>query len=69
MMKTVLMSAIALGAMAVAASAADMPAHGPAVAPAPYVAPVFTWTGFYLGVNAGAAGHGNDNCPGRYDYN
>ncbi len=68
MMKTVLMSAIALGAMAVAASAADMPARGPAVAPAPYVAPVFTWTGFYLGVNAGAAWHGNDNCPGFYDY-
>ena len=68
MMKTVLMSAIALGAMAVAASAADMPARGPAVSPAPYVAPVFTWTGFYLGVNAGAAWHGNDNCPGFYDY-
>ena len=68
MMKTVLMSAIALGAMAVTASAADMPARGPAVAPAPYVAPVFTWTGFYLGVNAGAAWHGNDNCPGFYNY-
>ena len=68
MMKTVLMSAIALGAMAVAATAADMPARGPAVSPAPYVAPVFTWTGFYLGVNAGAAWHGNDNCPGFYDY-
>ena len=68
MMKTVLMSAIALGAMAVAATAADMPARGPAVAPAPYLAPVFTWTGFYLGVNAGAAWHGNDNCPGFYDY-
>ncbi len=68
MMKTVLMSAIALGAMAVAASAADMPARGPAVAPAPYLAPVFTWTGFYLGVNVGAAWNGNDNCPGYYDY-
>ena len=68
MMKTVLMSAIALGAMAVTASAADMPARGPAVAPAPYVAPVFTWTGFYVGVNAGAAWHGHDNCPGLYNY-
>ena len=29
---------------------------------------IFTWTGFYLGVNAGAAWHGNDNCPGYYDY-
>jgi outer membrane immunogenic protein len=69
MMKTVLMSAIALGAMAVTASAADMPVRGPAMAPAPYVAPIFTWTGFYVGVNAGAAWHGNDNCPGLYDYN
>jgi outer membrane immunogenic protein len=68
MMKTGLMSAIALGAMAVTATAADMPARGSAVAPAPYVAPVFTWTGFYLGVNAGAAWHSNDNCPGYYDY-
>ena len=68
MMKTVLVSAIALGAMAVTASAADMPARGPAVSPAPYVAPVFTWTGFYLGVNAGAGWHGNDNCPGLYNY-
>ena len=68
MKKTVLMSAIALGAMAVTASAADMPARGPAVAPAPFLAPVFTWTGFYVGVNAGAAWHGNDNCPGFYNY-
>ena len=68
MMKTVLMSAIALGAMAVAASAADMPARGSAVAPAPYVAPVFTWTGFYLGVNAGAAWHGLDNCPTAHTF-
>ena len=69
MKKTVLMSAIALGAMAATASAADMPARGPAVAPAPYVAPVFTWTGFYVGLNAGAAWHGNDHCPGLYNYN
>jgi len=68
MKKTVLMSAIALGAMAVTASAADMPARGPAVAPAPYMAPLFTWTGFYVGVNAGAAWHGNDRCPGLYAY-
>ena len=69
MMKTVLMSAIALGAMAVTASAADMPVRGPAMAPAPYVAPVFTWTGFYIGVNAGGALRGNGSCPGFYNYN
>ena len=37
-----------------AAHAADLPAR---VAPAPYVAPlpIFTWTGAYFGINAGAA--------------
>lgn len=68
MKKMVLMSAIAFGAMVATASAADMPARAPAVAPAPYVAPLFTWTGFYVGVNAGAAWHGNDSCPGLYNY-
>ena len=34
--------------------AADLPAR---VAPAPYIAPlpIFTWTGAYFGINAGAA--------------
>lgn len=53
-------SAIALAAAAIssatAAIAADIPGRRGAVAPAPVYSPappVFTWTGFYLGLNAG----------------
>lgn len=60
--------AIAAGALslltAVGASAADLPTtKGPPVAPV-YVPPPFTWTGFYVGLNAGGAwasnGHNNN---------
>ena len=49
--------AIVAGVVAAAAGtahAADLPAR---VAPAPYIAPlpIFTWTGAYFGINAGAA--------------
>jgi outer membrane immunogenic protein len=72
MMKTLTLSAAALALTAVAASAADLPRRGPAVAPAPVVpvvTPIFTWTGFYVGLNAGAAWGGSDNCPSMYQYN
>jgi outer membrane immunogenic protein len=58
-------SIAALMAGTVAASAADMP-----VKAAPYMAPpapIYTWTGFYLGVNAGLGGDRVDY-PFRGDF-
>jgi len=63
-MKKYLLSGVAaLGLLAAgAASAADLPSRkGPVVAPV-YV-PAFTWTGFYVGANAGY-GFGNVNANG-----
>jgi outer membrane immunogenic protein len=52
MRKSVAISALVLLAGGAAAFAADLPvANAPMYRPAP----VFTWTGFYLGVNAGVA--------------
>ena len=50
-MKNILLSSVAVMGLTAGALAADLPSRR---APAPYVAvPVFTWTGFYAGVNAG----------------
>jgi outer membrane immunogenic protein len=52
-MKKFLLSTTALFAMTAMAAAADLPARTVAPAPLPVAAPVFTWSGFYVGVNAG----------------
>ncbi|MBB2961669.1 opacity protein-like surface antigen, partial [Methylobacterium sp. R2-1] len=60
-MKSLLLASSALVAATVAASAADLPRRA---APPPVFqpVPVFTWTGFYAGFNAGYGfGTGDDN--------
>src|SRR5215211_3167666 len=54
-MKKLLLSSVALLGLSATALAADLPRRTVvAPAPVPFVAvPVFTWTGFYVGVNAG----------------
>ncbi|MDE2577558.1 MAG: porin family protein [Hyphomicrobiales bacterium] len=54
MKKFVRAAILAIAAFAGAAQAADLPrrSYAPSYAPAS-VAPVFTWTGFYVGLNAG----------------
>jgi len=60
-MKKILLASVALFGFAGAASAADLPVR--AAPPAPIIAavPVFTWTGFYVGVNAGYGWNPNDS--------
>jgi outer membrane immunogenic protein len=53
-MKKLLLSATALVALTATASAADLPSRR-APAPVVAVAPLFTWTGFYVGAQAGYA--------------
>jgi outer membrane immunogenic protein len=58
-MKKILLSSVALLGFTAGAMAADLPSRA---APAPMIAavPIFTWTGFYVGVNAGY-GWGDSN--------
>ena len=61
-MKRVLATAAAVS-FAGGAFAADLPARGPALAPAPIFVSQFSWTGFYVGLNAGIAfGNNNNRC-------
>ena len=52
MFRNILLSSAALAALSTASLAADLPARK--TAPAPIVAPIFTWTGFYVGAQVGA---------------
>jgi outer membrane immunogenic protein len=61
MVRRLLLSTTAAAAMVGSAYAADLPSRRPPpVAYAPPV-PIFTWTGFYLGVNAGGAFRAHNN--------
>jgi outer membrane immunogenic protein len=64
MFKKILAGSVFLLAPA-AASAADLPRRSAAVAPAPYAAPVFAWSGPYAGVNAGYAWGESNFSSGR----
>jgi outer membrane immunogenic protein len=70
-MKKLLLSATALASLSgFPALAADLPARTYTKAPAMIVSPVYTWTGFYVGVNAGGVWSNSDiewagsNAPG-----
>ena len=59
-MKKILLASVALFGFAGAAAAADLPMRAAPPAPIIAAAPLFTWTGFYVGVNAGY-GWSNDD--------
>src|SRR5258708_39846246 len=53
-MKRVFFALVGLAALTGTAAAADLPRQAPQpYYKAPVVAPVFSWTGFYIGINGG----------------
>jgi outer membrane immunogenic protein len=59
-MKKLLLTTVALVALGAPALAADMAARPYTKALPPIAAPIYNWTGFYIGAHVGA-GFGNDN--------
>ncbi len=61
MMKKLMLTAVGLAALGIApALAADLPARAPIYTKAPaIVAPIYDWTGFYIGINGGGASSHN----------
>jgi outer membrane immunogenic protein len=63
-MKNLVLATLGVVALGVgSASAADMPRAMPAKAPA-YVAPMYNWTGAYVGINGGYGFSGTDGARG-----
>src|SRR5579864_9104675 len=66
-MKKIVLATVALAAMAAAAPAiaADLGARAPYYSKAPaYVAPIYNWTGFYIGAHLGGAFSSDNNFSG-----
>jgi outer membrane immunogenic protein len=59
--KKILLSSVALLGLTATAMAADLPSRRAAPAPIVAAVPVFTWTGFYVGVNAGYGWQDSNN--------
>ncbi|NIX77415.1 outer membrane protein [Microvirga terricola] len=60
-MKKILLSSVALLGLTAGAMAADLPSRRAPAPVVPVAVPVFSWTGFYLGVNAGGAWNTNND--------
>jgi len=72
-MKRILFTAVGgLALLAGPALAADLPNRKePPMAPVVYAPPPFSWTGFYVGLNAGGSFGSNNHCLGQsgfYDF-
>jgi outer membrane immunogenic protein len=65
-MKNFLLATVALVALGatVPALAADLPARAPIYTKAPYAAPLYNWTGFYIGGHLGGVFSDNSNFGG-----